>query len=179
MKLGALFYVIGPSGAGKDSVIAWARTASDPARIAFAHRYITRPATIDAENHVALSVDEFEARRRHGWFALSWQSHGLSYGIGCEIDLWRAEGVGVVINGSRAHLAEAAARYPELRPVLVSAPADIREARLRARRREMGAALVERLNGNVAIDHPQLAIIDNGGALDTAGQALVELLRRG
>jgi ribose 1,5-bisphosphokinase len=179
MKPGALFYVIGPSGAGKDSVIAWARAASDPARIAFAHRYITRPATLDAENHVALSVDEFEARRRRGWFALSWQSHGLSYGIGREIDLWRAEGVGVVINGSRAHLAEATARYPELRPVLISAPLVVREARLLARGRETGAALAERLDGDLAVDHPRLAIIDNGGALDSAGQALAELLRCG
>ena len=44
------------------------------------------PGNFEVE-HVALSVDEFEARRRHGWFALSWQSHGISYGIGCEIDL--------------------------------------------------------------------------------------------
>src|SRR5215469_16687187 len=129
MTPGTLFYVIGPSGAGKDSVMAWARAASDPARIAFAHRYITRPAAPDAENHVALSAGEFEARRQRGWFALDWQSHGLSYGIGREIDLWLADGMAVAINGSRAYLAEAAARYAALRPVLITAPVDIRAAR--------------------------------------------------
>jgi ribose 1,5-bisphosphokinase len=179
MKPGPLFYVVGPSGAGKDSVIAWARAASDPARIAFAHRYITRPATPDAENHVALSFDEFEARRHRGWFALHWRSHGLSYGIGREIDLWQAAGIAVVINGSRAYLAEAAARYPELRPVLISAPADVREARLRARQRETGAALAERLDSHPAIDHPRLATIDNSGELRSAGRALSDLLRQG
>ena len=122
MTPGAFFYVIGPSGAGKDSVIAWARAASDPGRIAFAHRYITRPALADAENHIALTPAEFAARRRAGWFALDWESHGLSYGIGREIDSWRADGIAVVVNGSRIHLAEAAARYPEIRPVLITAP---------------------------------------------------------
>jgi ribose 1,5-bisphosphokinase len=178
MTAGALFYVIGPSGAGKDSVIAWARAASDPARTAFAHRYITRPAMPDAENHVALSAEEFAARRRRGWFALAWQSHGLSYGVGREIDLWRAEGVRVVINGSRAYLPEAAARYPELRPVLITAPPEVREARLLARNRETGAALAERLDRCPAIVHPGLVSIDNDGELGKAGQALADLLRQ-
>ena len=177
MTPGAFIYVIGPSGAGKDSVIAWARAASDPSRIAFAHRYITRPALADAENHIALTPVEFAARRRAGWFALDWESHGLSYGIGREIDSWRADGIAVVVNGSRIHLAEAAARYPEIRPVLITAPEDIRRARLRKRNREAGLALAERLEDHVEVLHPRMVRIANSGAVAEAGKALASLLR--
>src|SRR5262249_28398182 len=116
-----LVYVIGPSGVGKDSIMALARPACDPHGVAFAHRYITRPPQPGDENHIALSEAEFAARLRAGCFALAWRSHGLGYGIGREIDLWRASGALVVVNGSRAYLDEAAARYPELVPVLVTA----------------------------------------------------------
>jgi ribose 1,5-bisphosphokinase len=176
MTPGGFFYVIGPSGAGKDSVIAWARAASDPGRIAFAHRYITRPVLADAENHIALSAAEFAARRRAGWFALDWQSHGLSYGIGREIDSWRADGIAVVVNGSRIHLAEAAARYPEIRPVLITAPEEIRRVRLRKRNREVGQALAERLEEGAEVAHPRLVRIENGGPLAQAGEAFAALL---
>ena len=177
MTPGAFFYVIGPSGAGKDSVMAWARAASDPGRIAFAHRYITRPALADAENHIALSPAEFAARRRAGWFALDWESHGLSYGIGCEIDRWRADGVAVLVSGSRAYFAEAAARYPEICPVLITAPEDIRRARLRKRNREAGQALAERLEDHIEVLHPRMVRIENSGAVAEAGEALAALLR--
>ena len=135
MTPGAFFYVIGPSGAGKDSVMAWVRAASDPGRIAFAHRYITRGEPHCPQPRGVRGPPE-------GWlFALDWESHGLSYGIGREIDRWRADGVAVLVNGSRAYLAEAAARYPEIRPVLITAPEDIRRARLQKRNRETGPAL--------------------------------------
>jgi ribose 1,5-bisphosphokinase len=177
MTPGVFFYILGPSGAGKDSVIAWARAASDPGCIAFAHRYITRPAVADAENYVALTSAEFAARRQAGWFALDWESHGLSYGIGREIDRWRADGIAVVINGSRAYLAEAIARYPEIRPVLITAPEAIRRARLQKRNREAGPALAERLEERAEVVHPRLVTIENRGALAEAGEALVAVLR--
>jgi len=177
MTPGSFFYVIGPSGAGKDSVMTWARAASDPGRIAFAHRYITRPALADAENHISLSPAEFAARRRAGWFALDWESHGLSYGIGREIDRWRADGVAVLVSGSRAYFAEAAARYPEICPVLITAPEDIRRARLQKRNRETGPALAERLEERFEVAHPRLVTIENRGALAEAGEALAAVLR--
>src|SRR5690349_12136372 len=74
MMPAALVYVMGPSGAGKDTLLRYAREqlASEP--VAFAHRYITRPATAGDENHVALSVPEFRARKQHGLFAMDWEA---------------------------------------------------------------------------------------------------------
>ena len=67
---GPLVYVMGPSGAGKDSVMGRARALLPAdAPVVFAHRYITRPAETGGENHVALSAAEFALRRTHGLFA--------------------------------------------------------------------------------------------------------------
>jgi ribose 1,5-bisphosphokinase len=175
MTAGRLIYVMGPSGAGKDSVIACARRLGDPARLTVAHRYITRPPRLDAENHIALSEAEFATRRRAGWFALSWHSHGLDYGVGREIDLWLASGAAVLVNGSRAYLAEAVARYPDLLPILVTASPEIRRTRLLARERESAREIAARLDRRIDAmpDHPRLVTIDNSGALENAGATLL------
>ena len=57
---GTLILVIGPSGAGKDSIIAGAaERLRDDKRILFARRVITRPAHAGGENHLAVSAGEF------------------------------------------------------------------------------------------------------------------------
>jgi ribose 1,5-bisphosphokinase len=173
-----LVYIMGPSGAGKDTLIAYARARVDPCRILFAHRYITRPATGDAENHIALSIEEFAARNAAGLFALSWRSHGFAYAIGAEIDLWRAAGALVVVSGSRAAWPEAQRQYPELRGVLIDAPIAVRAERLAARGRESAAAIHERLASEVNIGSNVAHRLDNGGALQRAGDDLVDFLKR-
>jgi ribose 1,5-bisphosphokinase len=179
MDSGRLFYVMGPSGAGKDSVMGFARAACDPERVAFAHRYITRPSAADAENHIALTEREFAARLAAGWFVLHWDSHGLRYGIGCEIETWLSSGRAVVINGSRAYLPEAVRRYRDLTPILITAPAEIREARLQARARASDGDLRRRLDRGIALAATDAIVqIDNSAALEVAGCALVRLLSR-
>jgi ribose 1,5-bisphosphokinase len=178
MMVPPLVYVIGPSGVGKDSIMTLARAACDPQAIVFAHRYITRPPRSGDENHVALSEAEFAARVRAGWFALAWRSHGLGYGIGREIDLWRANGAMVVVNGSRAYLDEAAARYADLVPVLITADPAVLRARLQARQRESAADIDARLRAAAArpAGHPRLKTIDNSGTLAASGGAFMRLL---
>lgn len=93
---------MGPSGAGKDSLLGYARERLAGQPLVFAHRHITRPATAGSENHVALSEAEFALREAHGRFAPSWRRNGLAYGLGCEVTDWLAAGLVVVVNGSRA-----------------------------------------------------------------------------
>src|SRR5476649_323603 len=101
---GPLVYVMGPSGAGKDSVLNRARTLlAEKAPVVFAHRYITRPAEAGGENHIELSPTEFGLRRTHGLFAFHWRAHGNEYGIGREVYSWRRAGLTVVVSGSREH----------------------------------------------------------------------------
>jgi ribose 1,5-bisphosphokinase len=176
---GPLVYVMGPSGAGKDSVLNRARAllATD-APVVFAHRYITRPAETGGENHVALSAAEFALRRAHSLFAFHWQAHGNEYGIGREIHAWRKAGLTVVVSGSREHFQKVNGVDDDTHPVLITAPAETLAGRLAGRGREDGAAAQARLGRGEAyeVNDLRLVTIVNDGALDQAAGAFVSLL---
>ncbi len=77
-----LIYVMGPSGAGKDSVLDWLRANLPPEmQVHWAQRTITRPASAGGEAHEATDVQGFEQLHHQGAFALAWQANGLHYGI--------------------------------------------------------------------------------------------------
>jgi ribose 1,5-bisphosphokinase len=174
-----LIYIMGPSGSGKDSLMAEARLRlAAEAPVVFAHRYITRPADAGGENHIALTRPEFQLRLSRGFFALSWESHGFAYGIGREIDLWMEAGLSVVVNGSREALPEALNAYPELLPVQIDVPEHILRERLGARGREDAGEIEARLARArlSVIETPGLVRFDNSGPLADRGQALAELI---
>jgi ribose 1,5-bisphosphokinase len=178
MAEGNLFYVIGPSGSGKDSLMSYARKklATNP-KVVFAHRYITRPANAGGENHVALSEEEFTARVQSSLFAMYWESHGCRYGIGSEINMWLAKGYNVVMNGSREHLPYAQKSHPKLIPVWVEVKQEVLAERLRARGREDEAEITERLMRAAMYRATSGGItIRNDGALEDAGEQLVQLI---
>jgi ribose 1,5-bisphosphokinase len=177
---GRLIYVMGPSGAGKDSLLGFARERLAGGPVLFAHRYITRAAG-HYENHVALTVEEFDARSALGLFALEWASHRLRYGIGMEIDAWLTRGCTVVVNGSRQHVAQALERYPRIEVVHIDAPPHVLAVRLAARARESAEQVNARLTRQAPFQLPdcvQFTTIDNGGELQDAGHAFVEVIRR-
>ena len=176
---GRLIYVMGPSGAGKDALLQFARRCLMGEPILFAHRYITRPSG-HGEVHVALSAEEFAARSALGLFALEWSSHSLHYGIGIELDAWLARGCTVVVNGSRQHVQHTLARYPNAEVVHVNAAPHILETRLGARARESAEQVAARLARRAPFSVPagvRYTMIDNSGRLEDAGHALVEILR--
>ncbi|ARP80274.1 phosphonate metabolism protein/1,5-bisphosphokinase (PRPP-forming) PhnN [Bordetella genomosp. 8] len=176
-----LIYVMGASGSGKDTLLRHVRAMSTPQdRLLVAHRYITRPSGAD-EASVALTEDEFIRRESLGCFALSWRSHGLAYGVGVEIDAWMAAGVTVLVNGSRAHLPPACARYPGLCAVEITVDAQALRQRLAGRGRESGQAIQERLaRANAQFDVPadcERLTIDNNGAPEEAAERLLHIAR--
>lgn len=177
----ALIYVMGPSGAGKDTVLRLARGALlGGEKIAFAHRYVTRPPDPRHENYVSLSAIEFDVRRMAGLFAFDWEAHGLRYAVGIEIEAWRKAAFIVVVSGSRAHFQSLQPRPAGIVPVLITAPPDILAQRLATRGREDAAAQAERLKRGQAFatSQPGLAVIDNSGRPEEAAAALLGLLRR-
>ncbi len=174
---GRLIYVMGPSGAGKDSLLAFARSRIG-ARALFAHRYITRPVA-DGENHIALSQDEFDTRLAHGLFSLHWTTHGHRYAIGIEMETWLASGLCVVVNGSREHARHALERYPGTQCVYIDASPAVLAARLAHRARESAEEIEARLARRLAVDlpdHEQMITIDNSGTLADGGHRLIAII---
>jgi ribose 1,5-bisphosphokinase len=172
-----LIYVMGPSGAGKDSLLGFARERVG-AQVMFAHRYITR-SVADGENHIALTHDEFASRLSYGLFAMHWDSLGLQYGIGIELDMWLARGMPVVVNGSRQHAEIALERYPHARFVHIDATPAVLAARLARRGREDARQIEARLARKPAFSLPsgaRVVRIDNSGLLSEAGAQLLNLL---
>ena len=176
---GTMVVVVGPSGAGKDSVMSYAaRHFADEPRLGFVRRVITRPPDAGGEAHEAIDAAGFHARAVAGDFAVSWDAHGLSYGIPRETFDQLAGGITLVANGSRSALPAFAEAYGRLKVVLITARADILAARLAARGRESGEAIARRLDRAVPeiVVAADTVVIDNSGALEEAGDALVRLL---
>jgi ribose 1,5-bisphosphokinase len=131
---GRLVLVVGPSGAGKDTLIDLARAAlADDASVVFARRVVTRAAS--GEPHDTMDAEAFENAARAGAFALAWHAHDLRYGIPASIDAHIRAGRTVVCNVSRTIIEEARTRYTEVLVVLVTAPPEVLAARLEARAR--------------------------------------------
>ncbi|OSM97414.1 ribose 1,5-bisphosphokinase [Lonsdalea populi] len=176
-----LIYLIGPSGAGKDSLLDAIR-ASSPQGLLVAHRYITRPAGLPGENHVSLTVDEFQLRRRSGLFALYWQAHHYRYAVGIEVDLWLERGMDVVVNGSRAHLKQAKQYYgSQLFPICLAVSPAILRHRLLARGRENADQIEERLRRADEQQHnlpSDCALLQNDGPLQQTLAQFWQLLSR-
>ena len=180
---GRLFYLIGASGSGKDSLMHYARQhlAGSGSDVLFAHRYITRPSEAGGENYVSLSENEFLLRRDAGLFALHWHSHGYYYGIGIEIDFWLQQGFSVVINGSRAYLNQAIKCYPELLVIWIQVSEETLKQRLQQRGRETDAQIEARLVRARQYQPPELnslLVVDNNRTIEQAGRTLVALLQK-
>lgn len=175
---GRLIYLIGPSGSGKDSLLNAARERLAERGCVIARRVITRSAEALGEDAIGVSPGEFEQQEAAGAFALSWRANGLAYGIPRQIDDWLAAGQDVLVNGSRAYLAQARQRYPELMGILLSVDLDVLRQRLLARGRETPEQIEQRLARNTLFDtaaaeRDGLHVLDNSRPLEqTLGNLL-------
>ncbi|QRM32581.1 phosphonate metabolism protein/1,5-bisphosphokinase (PRPP-forming) PhnN [Microvirga sp. VF16] len=176
---GTLVLVVGPSGAGKDTLLTCARAAlASDERFRFVRRVITRPPG-GGEDSAFLTEEAFRTRMVQGAFALHWQAHGLCYGLPVEVDAWLAQGRVVVANGSRAIVPEARRQYTRLKVVNVTAPPAVLAERLRQRGREAGETVSGRLQrgGAFELDGPDVEEIDNSGPPDVAAECFIRTLR--
>ena len=180
VRTGAFIAVVGPSGAGKDTLIDYARKAlSDEAGVEFVRRVITRPCDGETEDHDSLTAEAFEDALEAGAFALAWGAHGLRYALPASAGFAVAQGRVAVANVSRAVIAALRDRYAKVVVVEITAPPDVLAARLAARGRETGGAVEARLGRTNYRDNslnPDLRI-DNSGDRSAAGERLVAAIR--
>ena len=177
---GIMAAIVGPSGAGKDTVIAALRARCETDNsIVFARRCITRKPDM-TELHEELSDDAFRTRLETGGFALHWRAHDLSYAVPAGIDMDIRAGRTVVANISRAVIPAARSRYAHCAVILVDAPIAVRTQRLASRGRETETELLERLQRAVSQFSNADAdlVVDNSGELDNAVAQLLGWLRQ-
>jgi ribose 1,5-bisphosphokinase len=142
---GKLVLVVGPSGAGKDTLLGLARAAcTDDPTIVFARRVVTREAS-SAEDNAQMSLEAFREARARGAFAIDWEAHGHAYGLPCSIDDDIRAGRTVVANVSRTVISALRHAYANVFVVSITAPADVLAARLAMRKRGSDGNIALRL----------------------------------
>ncbi len=173
---GTLFLIVGPSGAGKDTLMLAARNELEAdEHFIFPTRIVTRDASAAEDNQV-VDLASFDAQERAGAFALSWRAHGNAYGIPRSIEACLERSEHVVINVSREVVAAARAKFSPCKVILVTARPDVLAARLAARGREDDAAIADRLARERPVDAD--VTVDNSGT-EEAGAALFIAALRG
>jgi len=177
-----LIYTMGPSGAGKDSLLAWLRQQlSAQAPVHFARRTIDRPVHADGEQHESIPTAEFHAHAARNAFALHWSANSLHYGIRhAELEALQREHW-VFVNGSRAYLPTALERFPNLTVLHITASTGVLRQRLLSRGREspeMVEARVQRAAGFQIPGNCRCVEVHNDASLDAAGHQFLGALSR-
>ena len=176
---GIMAVVVGPSGAGKDTLMNLAaRHFAGRPDVHFVRRVITREGDAGNEDHRSVSEVDFDAMEQSGAFAVSWEAHGLKYGIPADVTNELARGNLVIANGSRSVLHRFQAAFPRLKIINVTARREVLAERLMARGRESREDVMKRLDrSTITFDGSyDVTDIDNSGTLEDAERAIVAVL---
>ncbi|MAS07574.1 MAG: phosphonate metabolism protein/1,5-bisphosphokinase (PRPP-forming) PhnN [Ahrensia sp.] len=180
MGRGCFIAIVGPSGAGKDTLISWLKTRLDAIDdILFVRRAVTRDADAGSEDHASLDREAFAAEEEAGRFAVCWEAHGLRYGIPTAA-LHHVETGGIAIaNGSRRALGEIERVFGNLLVVNLTVDRHVLAERLAKRGRETADEIEKRLARSTETlpDCGRIVEIDNSGPVEQAGLAFLDLLR--
>lgn len=164
--------VVGPSGAGKDSLMRAAASAMPDVHLV--RRAITRLCDQGSEDFEPVSAAAFACRRDAGAFVLHWQAHGLHYGVP------RVAGPGIwLMNLSRGVLPAAAAALPGLGVIHITADPKVLARRLAGRGRETAEDIAARIARVSDFDVAGLPIVtvDNSAALEAAETAFLAAIQ--
>ena len=163
---GRLVLVVGPSGAGKDTLLGLAKAAcADDANIVFPRRAITREATVSEDNE-QLSPRAFREAVERGAFAVNWEAHGHCYGLRSAIDDDIRAGRTVIANVSRTVIGALRRAYLDLMVIAITAPPEILARRLASRGRGSDGKIEQRLGRIVDDDSaaPDVTIVNMSSA---------------
>ena len=174
---GQLILVVGPSGAGKDTLLGLARTAcADEAGVVFARRVVTREASAFEDNE-QLSADAFREAFERGDFAMHWEAHGHCYGLPRAIDDDIRAGRTVVANVSRTVIEPMRRAYSNVVVVAITAPSEVLARRLAMRSRTSDGSLDQRLQRAAAQSAEPDKTIVNIGSAEFHARQLVQIIR--
>lgn len=175
---GRLILVVGPSGAGKDTLLGLARAAcADDRDIVFPRRLITRQASASEDNE-EVSAETFQRASAAGDYAMHWEAHGHRYALSRAINDDISAGRTVIANVSRTVIAAARRNYANAIVVSITAPPDVLAARLAMRARSSDGLLEQRLARSIdeSTAAPDFTIVNSGTAEYHARQ-LVRIIK--
>lgn len=178
---GMMVAVVGPSGAGKDTLLKAAqRHFAGREDIVFVRRIVTRPPDEDGKDHEAVSRESFDRMAAEGAFSVWWGAHELKYGVPRPACDEMAKGRIAVVNGSRAALRVFNRVFSRLRVISITASPEVLAERLAARGRESRQDILKRLARAPADFEPGLDVvaIDNSGKLEDAAAAFIAALEK-
>jgi ribose 1,5-bisphosphokinase len=177
---GRLILVVGPSGAGKDTLIGLARAAcAGDGSIVFPRRMVTRDAS-SFEDNEQISLEVFRQASSQGEFAVHWEAHGHCYALSRAIDDDIRAGRTVIANVSRTVLDAMRRAYVDVVVVSITAPAEVLAERLAARARGSDGQLADRLGR--AVDGVAAApdvTITNVGSAEHHARELLRIIKGG
>jgi ribose 1,5-bisphosphokinase len=175
-----LILVVGPSGAGKDTLIGLARAAcAGDDCVIFPRRVVTREASAFEDNE-QLNPDSFRQAQARGEFAVHWEAHGHCYALPRVIDDEIRAGRIVVANVSRTVVSAMRRAYADVVVVSITAPPEVLAERLAARSRGSDGRIADRLSR--AVDDAAVApdvIIMNVGSSEHHARELVQIIKSG
>jgi ribose 1,5-bisphosphokinase len=180
LSQGSFIAVVGPSGAGKDSLIGYAKQRlHDDKKFHFPTRFITRP-TDKSEPCESMTTDAFLSAAKQNAFILHWQAHGLHYGISAKIKPLLSSGCSVVANVSRSVIPNIRQSFARHAVILITAHPDILAERLQSRNREASDDQLARLKRSAdasLVVKPDF-MIENNSSLEVAGDAFMDCLKQ-
>ena len=163
---GRLILVVGPSGAGKDTLLGLAKAAcADDPDIVFARRVITRAASVFEENE-EVSREAFREALARDEYAIHWEAHGHCYALLRAIDDELRAGRTVIANVSRTVMGAARRAYADVMVVSVTAPPQVLAERLAMRSRSSDGKIEQRLGRTVdeTLSAPDVTIVNVSSA---------------
>jgi ribose 1,5-bisphosphokinase len=175
---GRLILVVGPSGAGKDTLLGLAKAAcAEDRNVVFPRRVVTREAS-SSEDNAQLAPGDFQQALARGDFAMHWEAHGHCYGLPREIDADIRAGRSVVVNASRTMIDAARRAYANVTVIAVTAPPEVLAGRLKMRSRGSDGRIEDRLGRTVDTTAPDVTILNVGRPEDHA-RRLVRAIQGG
>ena len=178
-RQGRLILVVGPSGAGKDTLIAGARERlAHDSRFHFPLRLVTRPSEAERELHDSVTEAQFRQMEEAGAFCLSWRAHGLHYGVPAAVTAALARGHRVIVNVSRGVVETARLRFPNVKVIHVTVEPATIAARLSARRGTAAEERQRRLDRRVDWPSTEDGVVEirNDGSLAEGLAAFLEVV---
>ncbi len=169
--------VVGPSGAGKDTLLRLAsKELAENDDIVFLRRYITRKPDASEDNFF-LDDYTFGFLKSRDFFVSSWQAHQNLYGIARHSFEQASPATTFICSVSRGAVADFEALCPQTATIEITARPEVVARRLRARGRESDAGIAHRLKrADRGVKALHLIRFDNSAPLEQSHPAFLRLL---